>query len=186
MGNKLKDICHLHFGFYDKPKSKGDAIYLQARNFNELGLLGHVGDALVTINDKSKSHLLNDGDILFVGKGFRNFAWKYSSKIGNAIASSIFFVIKPNQNKVDSDYLVTIFNSVKYQSYFQSLGSGSSIPSIRKNELESIEVPLPALDVQRKIAALSELHIKNLAVTEKIIENKNKLFQAVIHDILKR
>ena len=160
-------------------------IYLQAKNFNDFGLFDGNGDGWVEITEKSKSHLLEEGDVLFVGKGMRNFAWKYSVDTGKAIASSIFFVIKPKSDLVDSDYLVTIFNSTKYQSFFQSLGAGSSIPSIRKNELEAVEIPLPPLEVQKKIAKLSDLHRAELALTGRLIDEKNKLFQAVINDILK-
>lgn len=181
----LKDISRLQFGLYDKPTEQGNVIYLQAKNFNELGLFDGATDTRVDLNSKSEGHILQDGDILFVGKGLRNFAWKYTRKIGTAIASSIFYVIRADQRKVDPDYLVAIFNSSRYQSFFQSLGAGSSIPSIRKNELEAVEIPLPSLDIQKRIARLSELHHKDIAITEKIREEKNRLFQAVINDILK-
>lgn len=175
----------MQFGFYEKPKEEGELRYLQAKNFNNYGLFDGNIDGWIDVSDKSKSHILEDGDILFVGKGMRNFAWKYSADIGKAIASSIFYVIKPKSELVNADYLVSIFNSSKYQSFFQALGAGSSIPSIRKNELEAVEIPLPPLEIQNKIANLSMLHQKQLLLTEKLIEEKNKLFQAVINDILK-
>ena len=182
---QLKDISDMQFGFYEKPKEEGELLYLQAKNFNNYGLFEDRIDGWIDISEKSKSHILEDGDILFVGKGMRNFAWKYSADIGKAIASSIFYVIRPKSELVDADYLVAIFNSSKYQSFFQVLGAGSSIPSIRKNELEVVEIPLPPLEIQKKIADLSLLHQKQLLLTEKLIEEKNKLFQAVINDILK-
>lgn len=135
------------------------------------------------MTEKSKSHLLEKGDILFVGKGTRNFAWKYEEEIGKAIASSVFFVIKPKRELVNADYLVTIFNSFKYQSVFQSLGAGSSTPSIRKNESEAIEVPLPLMAIQRKIAGLSKLHQEERRLSGELIETKNRVFQAVINYI---
>jgi restriction endonuclease S subunit len=181
----LKEISNLQFGYYDKPKEEGDAIYLQAKNFNDFGQFDGSADGYIEITEKSKGHLLEEGDVLFVGKGMRNFAWKYSTEMGKAIASSIFFVIKPKSDFVDSDYLVTVFNSTKYQSYFRSLGAGSSIPSIRKNELEAVEIPLPPIEIQQKIARLSGLHQTELALTGKLIDEKNKLFQAVINNILK-
>ncbi|MCD0455736.1 restriction endonuclease subunit S [Chryseobacterium sp. LC2016-27] len=181
---QLKNIANLQFGFYDKPKTKGNVCYLQAKHFNEFGLFNGKVDEWIDVTDKSKNHLLEDGDVLLVGKGMRNFAWRYKADIGKAIASSIFFVIKPKLELVDADYLITIFNSSKYQSFFQSLGAGSSIPSIRKNELEAVDIPLPPLLVQKKIARLNELHQKELRLTRKLIEEKNKLFQAVINDIL--
>lgn len=182
---QLKEISSLQFGFYDKPKEAGDAVYLQAKHFNEFGLFDGNADGWIDVTEKSQSHLLEEGDVLFVGKGMRNFAWKYSADIGKAIASSIFFVIKPKCEFVDSGYLVTIFNSTKYQSFFQALGAGSSIPSIRKNELEAVEIPLPSLEIQKKIAMLNTLHQSELGLLGKLIDEKNKLFQAVINNILK-
>ena len=182
---QLKEISSLQFGFYDKPKELGDAVYLQAKHFNEFGLFDGNADGWIDVTEKSQSHLLEEGDVLFVGKGMRNFAWKYSSDIGKAIASSIFFVIKPKCEFVDSGYLVTIFNSTKYQSFFQALGAGSSIPSIRKNELEAVEIPLPSLEIQKKIAMLNTLHQSELGLLGRLSDEKNKLFQAVINNILK-
>lgn len=182
---QLKNISTIQFGYYEKPKAEGDARYLQVKHFNDFGALGADIEEWIDVTDKSKSHLLEDGDILFVGKGMRNFAWKYSTEMGNMIASSVFFVIKSEPELVDADYLATIFNSSKYQSFFSSLGAGSSIPSIRKTELEAVEVPLPPIEIQRKIAKLNELYHEEIQLADKLIEQKNKLFQAVINDILK-
>lgn len=182
---QLKEISDLQFGLYEKPKEEGALLYLQAKNFNNFGLFDGNVDGWVDVSEKTKNHILEEGDVLFVGKGMRNFAWKYSVDIGKAIASSIFYVIKPKFELVNADYLVTIFNSSKYQSFFQTLGAGSSIPSIRKNELEAVEILLPPLEVQKKIANLSALHQSELLLTERLIGEKNKLFQAIINDILK-
>ena len=185
MKRKLGDITDMHFGYYEKPKEKGELIYLQAKNFNNYGFFDGNIDGWVDISAKSKNHILENGDILFVGKGMRNFAWKYCEEIGKAIASSIFYVIKPKSELVDADYLVTIFNSSKYQSFFQALGAGSSIPSIRKNELEMVEIPLPSLEIQKKIAKVSALHQEELILTERLIEEKNKLFQGFVNEIIR-
>ena len=77
---------------------------------------------------------------------------------------------------VDADCLTTIFNSSKYQT-FSSLGAGSSIPSIRKSGLEAVEVPLPHIEIQRKIAKLNELHYEEVSLHRQIDRTKNKLFQ---------
>lgn len=185
MRTQLKNITTIQFGYYEKPKDEGSTRYLQVKHFNESGLLSSEIKEWIEITDKSENHLLEDGDIVFVGKGMRNFAWKYSADMGNMIASSVFFVIKPKAELVDADYLTTIFNSTKYQSFFSSLGAGSSIPSIRKTELEAVEVPLPPIEIQKKIAKLNELHYEEIRLAGKLIDEKNKLFQAVINDILK-
>ena len=175
----------MKFGLYVKPLEKGFAKYLQAKNFDDFGNLQSDVDAFVNIDNKNESHLLEDGDVLFVGKGFRNFAWTYHKSIGPAIASSIFYVIRINKVNINPDFIATLFNSQKYQSLFQSMGAGSSIPSIRKAELESVMIDIPKLEIQNNIATISALHAEEIKLTNQIIEHKKALFQGVINKIVK-
>lgn len=181
---KLSDIAQLQFGFYAKPLDEGNAVYLQAKHFDDWGNQTEQIDTFIQINQKNESHLLEDGDILFVGKGMRNFAWTYNRAFGPAIASSIFFVIKADQSRVIPEFLTTLFNMPQTQAYFQTLGAGSSIPSIRKSELEALAIKLPALELQRKTIAIKELHYKDIELSKQIITEKQKVYQAVIKNII--
>lgn len=185
METQLKNVANLKFGLYVKPLKKGAVIYLQARNFDDFGNVLSDFDAFINIDNKNESHLLEDGDLLFVGKGFRNFAWTYKKAIGPAIASSIFYVIRVNKTLAVPQYISTLFNSDKYQNQFQSMGAGSSIPSIRKGELESLIVDIPSLEVQNKIASLNNLHNSEISITNQIIQQKKVLFQGVINQLIK-
>ena len=185
MQTQLKNVGDLKFGLYVKPLEKGFAKYLQAKNFDDFGNVQSDFDAFINIDNKNENHLLEDGDILFVGKGYRNFAWTYNKSIGPAIASSIFYVIRVNKREVIPQYISTLFNSDKYQNQFQSMGAGSSIPSIRKGELESLLVDIPSLEIQNKIASLNNLHNSEISITNQIIQQKKVLFQGVINQLIK-
>lgn len=185
MQKQLKDIANIKFGLYVKPLEKGFVKYLQAKNFDDFGNLQSDIDSFVNIDNKNESHLLEDGDVLFVGKGFRNFAWTYNKSMGPAIASSIFYVIRPNKQKVNPDYITTLFNSSKYQNLFLSMSAGSSIPSIRKGELESIVLEIPNIEIQNKVAEISALHSAEIKLSNQIIESKKALFQGVINKVIK-
>lgn len=185
MQKQLKNIANIKFGLYVKPLDNGFAKYLQAKNFDDFGNLQNDIDAFVNIDNKNESHLLEDGDVLFVGKGFRNFAWTYNKSIGPAIASSIFYVIRPNKLKANPNYITTLFNSQKYQNQFQSMGAGSSIPSIRKGELESIMIEMPKIEIQNKVAYISALHSEEIKLSNQIIKHKKALFQGAINKIIK-
>jgi len=181
---KIGDIATLQFGLYSKPDSNAEAAYLQAKHFDDWGNLNEPIDTFVPINSKTKSHLLEDGDILLVGKGMRNFAWTYYKAFGPAIASSIFFVIKADRSRVIPDFLTTLFNMPQTQAYFQTLGAGSSIPSIRKSELEAFMLMLPSLDLQQKAIAIKQLHYQDMEISKQIISEKQKVYQAVIKNII--
>lgn len=181
---KLGDIAQLQFGLYTKPTENGSAAYLQAKQFDDWGNQSKKVDTFIQINQKNESHLLEEGDILLVGKGMRNFAWTYHRSFGPAMASSIFFVIKPDRSKVIPDFLTTLFNMPETQSQFQTLGAGSSIPSIRKSELEAFAVKLPSLELQEKTIAIKQLYYKDMDLSRQILSEKQKVYKAAIAAII--
>lgn len=180
---RLQDISNLNFGYYAKPKEKGEITYLQAKHLDEMGKLQQV-DSFLEPDEKSHSHLLQHGDILLIGKGFKNSAWVYKESFGPAVASSIFFVIRPNQDKALPEYLSIIFNTPQTQNYFKTLGAGSSIPSIRKSELEVFTLHLPPLGLQQKIVGIKSLQDKDLELSHNIIAAKEKRNRAIIQQLI--
>jgi len=184
MRERLGDIAQIQFGLYSKPTEDGNVAYLQVKHFDDSGSLIDKVDSFLEINEKSEAHLLEAGNILLVGKGARNFAWTYESKYGPAVASSIFFVIKPDPSKVIPEFLTTLFNLPQTHTYFQTLGAGSSIPSIRKSELEAFIIMLPSLEMQQKAVEIKELHYQDIEISKKILSEKQKLFQEVIKNII--
>jgi len=182
---KLKDIAEIQFGYYGQPSKDGSVLYLQAKQFNEFGQFIHDGDALLEVDDKVNENLLEDGDVLFAGKGFRFFATEYRKEIGKAVASSIFFIIKVNKERVVPAYLVSVLNLPKNILHFQQSGAGSSIPSIRKSELLDFSFNLIPLAQQHKVVKLQELHLKDIALTRNLINQKQLLFQTALLQIIK-
>ncbi|MDI9358328.1 MAG: restriction endonuclease subunit S [Phycisphaerales bacterium] len=184
MNTALKDITQVHFGYYTQPIHKGTIIYLQAKHFNDSGLLTGNQDTFLEEDEKITEHLLQAGDVLFAAKGFRFFATLYKPELGKAVASSIFFVIKPNLEKILPAYLVSVLNLPKNQSYFQQAGAGSSIPSIRKSELMDFTFNLIPLAQQQHVVTLQDLYFKDIALTENLIKQKQRLFQSALSKII--
>ena len=181
---RLKDIASIQFGHYAQPSKNGTIPYLQAKHFNTDGQYFASNDTFLEEDEKIAANFLQDGDVLFVGKGFRFFASEYKKEFGNAVASSIFFVIKPNTSKVIPAYLVTVLNLPKNLLHFQQSGAGSSIPSIRKNELADFVINLIPLQQQLKIVALQELYLKDLLLTEKLIKQKQILYISTLNKLI--
>lgn len=184
MKKKLGDVAQLQFGVYEKPGIKGNAAYLQAKHFDDGGKLKVPVDSFLKVSKKNENHLLEGGDVLFVGKGFRNFAWTYSPAFGPAVASSIFFVLKPDKAQVLPEFLTALLNAPQTQAYMQSLGAGSSIPSIRKSELDAFALHLPSLEVQEKVVEIARLQEQDIELSKRIIAEKQKVYQSVINRLI--
>lgn len=182
---KLKEIANIQFGYYGQPSKYGTIPYLQAKHFNEFGQYIGENDTFLEENPKSMANLLQNEDILFVAKGFRFFATLYNSAFGSAIASSIFFILRTDKTRIIPGYLVSVLNLPKNLLHFQQSGAGSSIPSIRKNELADFTFNLIPLEQQQKVVALQELYLKDIEITGNLIKEKQKLFQTTISKIIK-
>ncbi|MDD5150235.1 MAG: restriction endonuclease subunit S [Flavobacterium sp.] len=182
---KIKEIANIQFGYYGQPSKGGTIPYLQAKHFNEFGQYIGENDTFLEKDSKITTNLLQDEDILFVAKGFRFFATLYKKDFGNAIASSIFFVLRPDKTRIIPAYLVSVLNLPKNLLHFQQSGAGSTIPSIRKNELADFTFNLIALEQQQKVVALQELYFKDIQITDALIKEKQKLFQTTISKIIK-
>lgn len=181
---KLSAIATLRFGIHAKPLGKGDVKYLQGKHFDDSGTFIRC-DAYLNAKDQKSTHFLQDGDVLFIGKGYRNFAWTYrSATTGAAIASSLFYIIRVDPSLVLPDFLRISLNAEKYQARFKVMGVGSAILSIRRSELEALKIELPNLKTQEEIIALEVLHQKDIAISEDIINQKKKRHTSIIHHLL--
>jgi restriction endonuclease S subunit len=181
----LNTIADLRFGLYAQAEPSGSAYYLQVRHFTETGRLITEPDEYVTIYKDNISHILQDGDVLLVGKGHRLFSWCYKEMERPAVASSIFFVLRPDATIICPEYLTAILNAPQTKKTFLQIGSGTNIFSIRKSELGAFEIPLPAMSEQKKIAALAELHQQEVALAQKVIEQKQNFYASVIAKLIK-
>lgn len=181
----IQDVSDIRFGYYCQPSPSGDTAYLQLRQFNDDGKLISTDNEYLNVSNKIELHQLRDGDVLFVGKGNRLFSWCYRNSYGPAIASSIFFVLRPNTEIIYPEYLAAILNAPQTKAAFQQLGSGTNIFSIRKSELGAYQIPILPMLQQRKIAALSNLHQQELDLAQLLILQKQNLYTAIISKLIK-
>lgn len=181
----IQDISDIRIGFPGQPDEAGEALFFQVRQFNDEGVLNSELADHTNLDDKSSSHVLMDGDVLFVGKGSRLFAWCYPQTDKPAIASSSFFVLRPYKSKILPEYLAAILNAPQTQAAFLQLGAGSNIFSIRKSELGAFQIPVLPLEKQRKLVALASLHQREIQLAKELITQKQTLYTAIISKLIK-
>lgn len=186
MMKNIGDVADIRFGYYAKPSPDKGVPYLQAKQFDVNGNIIAQPDTYLEPVQKVKEQLLNDGDVLFAGKGYKNFAWCYYSSFGDAVASTIFFVLTPNRNVILPEYLTTMLNYPKNQLYFQHLAAGNAIPSIRKSELAGFKIPVVALEVQQKIVEIYRLHQQEQQLTLALLSKKNERFESIFNTLANR
>lgn len=162
-------------------------MYLQAKHFDEKGLLTQLLHPDLKAEQVSEKHLLRAGDVLFAAKGTRNFAAWYESDNLPAVASTSFFVIRLSKNfqdKILPEFLVWLINHPNSQSFLKGKAIGTSIVSISKSVLEELEISIPNLKTQKTILKITHLRNKEKNLKRQIESLKEKQIQQQIWQVI--
>jgi restriction endonuclease S subunit len=176
-------IATVSTGVYAKPTISGDAVYLQSSMYNEFGEVNPTVEPNVILDKSTSRHLLKEGDVLMVAKGAKNLAMVYDSKIGKAIASSTFLILRLMKKEslyyfqTDPAYVAWYLNHPSTQAILKAQAKGSSIQSISKKSLEELEIPIPSLERQRQILKLQELRNRERRITQRLDQLREHLLQ---------
>jgi len=163
----LKHIASIQTGLFAKPIAKGDIVYLQAKHFDENGMLLSTLYPDLMLEGISDKHLLRNGDVLFAAKGSKNFAAIFEDHNAPSVASTSFFVLRITDKIILPQFLVWFLNHPSTQEILKRTARGTSIPSIRKSVLEELEILIPKIETQKAI-----LKITNLRNTEKKLKKE--------------
>jgi len=181
----IKDITNIQTGFFAKPAGIGELVYLQSKHFDEFGQLHSMLHPDLLAEGISEKHLLKDGDVLFAAKGTKNFAAVFENHNEPSVASTSFFVIRPTNNKVLPQFLAWFLNNHTTQTLLKGQAIGTSIPSISKQVLENLEIPVPPIKTQKAIVEISKLHNKEKSLKQKIEALREKQIQQQIINAIK-
>ena len=184
----LKHITNIQTGVFAKPIKEGEIVYLQAKHFDENGLLISLLHPDLLAENISGKHLLQPGDVLFAAKGTKNFAAWYESKNLPAVASTSFFVIRLKENTINKilpEFLAWYINQPVSQKFLKGNAMGTSIVSISKAVLEELEISIPDLQTQKAILIISHLRNSEKKLKQQIESLREKQIQQQIFNTLK-
>jgi restriction endonuclease S subunit len=123
---------------------------------------------------------VNKGDVLFLSRGQRNFAFAVMSDLENTIAPGYFFILRKKLDNILPEYLAWSINQAPAQRYLKNMARrGTHMPIIGKSEFGLMSVNIPDLTTQKTIVKLSELKKKEHFLLEQIQEKRSRLLQKV-------
>jgi restriction endonuclease S subunit len=182
---RLKNIATIQTGVFAKPAHDGDIVYLQARHFDENGLLLCELHPDLMADDISEKHILKTGDVLFAAKGTKNFATVFEDHNPPSVASTSFFVIRIQNEAIKSQYLAWYLNNPDSQQFLKNLARGTSIASISKAVLDDLEIFIPDLKTQELVIKITQLRNKEKGLMQEIEILRDKLIQQKTNNAIK-
>lgn len=176
---RIGQIAETQYGYTDKATSNGKVRYLRITDLNDDGTIKSNND-IVYINPDNKieeQFLLQNNDIVIARSGSVGKSAIYKSdRYEKMIFASYLIRLKINSDLVLPYYL---FNFTKTKMYWNQVEANSiavTQPNLNAEKIKEFQIPLPPLDIQKKIVSEIEAMEKQ---EQKAIEEVEKLRQSI-------
>jgi type I restriction enzyme, S subunit len=93
-------------------------------------------------------------------------------------------LFRPDPEVVDSDYMCLVVNSEIVKRQYRPMLLGTTVPHLNVRDARALRIPLPALPVQRAIAAEADRIGSVLSVIETAVESNAALSSSLRSSIL--
>lgn len=130
-------------------------------------------EALKLCNNRSN---LEIGDILFSGTGTIGVVALISEEPKNWNIKEGVYAIKPKQDVISSKFLLYLFETETIRNDFLSKSAGGTVKSVPMKEMVKIQIPIPPLFVQQKIAEILDCFSELEAELEAELELRQKQY----------
>jgi restriction endonuclease S subunit len=130
------------------------------------------------------NHLLQPGEILFSARGFAK-AVVFRDATSRAVASSSLFVLHPKSQNIDASFLAMYLSSIEGIKSVMKLSSGSSVKTITKEDLGSIEIPEVPPDKQRALGGATQAIDDYVSMLREKTMELNNIRSAIIKKTIK-
>ena len=174
--------------------SKSDAIsnmqdgylpVLRANNIQEQGLF--LDDFVYVPESKisEKQRILAGDVIIAASSGSISLVGKAASAKEDIKAGFGAFckILRPNTKLVDPRYFANYFQTQKYRQIISNLAAGANINNLKNEHLDDLEILLPPLSEQHRIAAILDKADELRQKRQQAIEKLDQLLQATFIDM---
>jgi restriction endonuclease S subunit len=161
---------------------KKDYNVISLKSFNENGYYDHsFVEEFVADEEIKEENLLQKGDIL-VRLREPNIAVYIDRDYEDTIISSLAAVIRIKSNNVHPLFLTNYLNSSLTRKQLYSQGTAVAMLNIKS--LDELEIILPTLETQKKVAEIQALSFKEIKLLNQLIEEKQKYATKIFEKII--
>jgi restriction endonuclease S subunit len=182
MKKRLRDIANIRVGYQFRgritPDPSGTVRLIQTKDIDSYQKV--CTEDLVPLRlDRPPSNLLQQGEVLFLARGLRQYAAVVKEPLENTIAAGYFFILRVISDKVRPEYLAWCINQPEFQEALRPLVRGTNIPLVSKADFQDLQIQLPPIAVQDKIVKLNDLLEQENRVLKDLQEKRATLIHAL-------
>ncbi len=157
------------------------ARYVRAGDILENGTLAAPGQGVEPTRGRHAK--LTVGDVVVRGRGVP-FAATVTDSAEGAYPTNDVLLFRPDCSKVDAGFVATFLNLPRTREALSAGSQGAALSRLSVQALRSVEIALPPLETQRKIAALAECMEAEQRLLERLRELRRQLNQRILQRLL--
>jgi len=182
MKKTIAQIAEIKSGYLFKEGLKsdreGNVSVIQLKDVDDRGVLNSHDLQRISIDKIDSGNLLAVGNVLLKAKTNKPVSAIIKEQLPSTIATAHYFIISVKKADVLPEYLAWYLNQRPAQIYFDRNAGGTRIQVINKQLLSELEVVVPDLKIQEKIAKVYELHQREQDLVDAIKEKRHGLILA--------
>lgn len=180
----LKDIVEIGSGYTFRERldayPDGDIAVVQMKNLGPDDCIKSADLPRVALADLGEKQLLKQGDILLRARGHFHTAAVVTESLGPAVAAAPLMLMRASPLKVLPEYLRWFINHPRTQAILVNLAVGTHVRTLNIAAIANLEIALPSLEQQHRIAAIAELGQKEKALLHQIAEQRGMLLDEIL------
>ena len=187
---QLSELVHVQPGYLSRGRVRhatdGTHHLLQGKDVCEAD--GVRLDTAIRFHPTRRAELyqVSRGDVLVTARGQDHRAYYVDQDLSDVLASATFYILRTDVSRLRPGYLAWWLNLPRVQSSIDTASGGTYISYIRRQALENLLVPIPALEVQRKIERVVFLWRERNALRARIDEKRRQYIQMVCQHAVQR
>jgi hypothetical protein len=137
----------------------------------------------VTPKGDASRYRIRQGDVLFLSRGTTNVAvplvegaiTPMPTDWDELIPAYVFYIVRPQRELVLPEYLAWYINQPPSQAYLARNSRGSVAKLLPKSSFETLEVPVPSVELQNKILELESLRSQEEFLLRKLVNARKQI-----------
>lgn len=134
---------------------------------------------------ESHEIILRSGDVIITKDGTIGRVARVDELPGDATINGTMMLVRPLR-RLDYRFLCHVLNGRGFQKLIDDKVSGSSIPHLFQRDMVELEVALPPMEKQSKIAEVLDTLDAAIRGTEAVVAKLRAMKQGLLHDLLTR
>lgn len=172
---RLGDACVTNAASYAPKEGWGFVNYLDTGNItnNKIDSIQYIDVNNGKLPSRARRKVKKDSIIYSTVRPNQRHFGIIKSQPENFLVSTGFVVIDANRGILDADFLYYYLTQTELVNALHAIAeqSTSAYPSIKPSDIENLEIEIPDIDTQKKIATV--LNILDRKITQNVEINKN-------------